>query len=140
VPDVRLLSALGATNEHHDNGVATLREVQPPAGADVDAQFRHAITHRLDVPNQAELEPLDASDDDAVHARVSQAVQPRREFRERLDCEYVKNVIDRLHVHKGLTATRRIERRLSDSRCLNADCSSFAVGVRKRESRKVLSD
>ena len=89
--------AFGATGEEHDQPDTPAGEVHSPAGADMDAQFRYAGANRLDISEQAMLQPSDWRGNDRADRRIGKAVEPSTELRERPDLEHFANVIERLH-------------------------------------------
>jgi hypothetical protein len=61
--DVIPLRCLVATAQQQNQRVAVLEVIDPVAGADVEAEFRHAVADRLDVAGVAVREPVDALQD-----------------------------------------------------------------------------
>src|SRR6218665_1901789 len=71
-PDVPVLASLVAAAEQHDDGFATLLEIDPVAGAMVDTQFAHAVPNRLHIARMAIGRPVESGENHAPCAVIAQ--------------------------------------------------------------------
>jgi hypothetical protein len=79
------LCAFGTARKQQDDLCASLRVIQTPARAEVNAQLNHAIAKRFEVAQQAEGEALDSFHHRAAYPVVFQSIKPCGEFGKRFD-------------------------------------------------------
>ena len=68
--EIRLLRSFGAPAEQHTHLGAALHEIDPPARAGMDAQFRNAFANWPNVAHQTEGQTLDARQHHTAHRDV----------------------------------------------------------------------
>ena len=68
--DIRFLRSFGATAEQDNDLGAALDEVDAPARADMDAQFRNAFPDGCYIAHQTEGQTLDARQHHTAHRDV----------------------------------------------------------------------
>jgi len=84
--------------QQHDYLAVPRGEIHPPARAEMLANFRDAVAHRLNVTEIAEGGLTKPNHQAPLYGLVRKAFEPSVELRQRADGVHAGIVIDRLHL------------------------------------------
>jgi hypothetical protein len=88
--DIPLLGLLAAGAEHNDEHVAAPRQIDPIAGAEVNAQLGDAFADGLDVALKAVVQAIDSREDHATGSAILELADPLVELARRPDLDHMR--------------------------------------------------
>lgn len=87
--------------------MAPAREIQAISWAVIDAKFRHAAAHRLDVAGIASGKPIEVGSDAHASIVVAQAFKPRVEDGRLTNFNHIQNVSYRIQTENDNNVPNR---------------------------------